>query len=87
MGSILLCVYSWRRAAGPSCLFFWRTMKTCEFFITCAKCDRLDNKHVVFGDCQTRFQRVARVLVVDLVLASGKPRALHKFVLRIRFLI
>jgi peptidyl-prolyl isomerase H (cyclophilin H) len=44
----------------------------CQFFITCAKCDWLDNKHVVFGQVIEGL-KIVRVIENVTVGANSRP--------------
>lgn len=46
----------------------------CQFFITCAKCDWLDGKHVVFGRVLGESLLVVRKLEAVATGANNKPK-------------
>eukprot|EP00920_Eleutheroschizon_duboscqi_P011575 GHVT01027770.1.p1 GENE.GHVT01027770.1~~GHVT01027770.1.p1 ORF type:complete len:210 (-),score=10.47 GHVT01027770.1:365-994(-) len=48
----------------------------CQFFVTCAKCDWLDNKHVVFGQVlnQDSLTIVRKIENITVVSSSNKPK-------------
>lgn len=45
-----------------------RDTNGCQFFITCAPCDFLDNKHVVFGKVNKNIYISMNLEVIDYTL-------------------
>uniref|UniRef100_H2YXR0 Peptidyl-prolyl cis-trans isomerase n=1 Tax=Ciona savignyi TaxID=51511 RepID=H2YXR0_CIOSA len=65
------------RHTGPGLLSMANSGKHtngCQFFITCAKCDFLDGKHVVFGKVLGESLLVVRKIENVTVGANNKPR-------------
>ncbi|KAJ9057085.1 Peptidyl-prolyl cis-trans isomerase-like 1 [Entomophthora muscae] len=46
----------------------------CQFFITCAKCDFLDGKHVVFGKLIDGLLTLRKIENVSTVAPNNSPR-------------